>query len=137
MVDDRVMAEQVEAMREELANAPVEVVVANHCYGLFELAAVYLSQTPPLLAQARLAIDAMACLVDGLGGRLGDSEPQLKDGLGQLRMAFVQIDGARRAGEKAVADANANGASDADGGDGGDGGGSAGPEPDAGGGTAG
>ena len=33
--------------------------MANHCYGLFELAAVYLSQQPPLLAQARLAIDAL------------------------------------------------------------------------------
>jgi hypothetical protein len=83
-------------MRAELATAPVEVVVANHCYGLFELAAVYLSQAPPLLSQARLAIDALASLVDGLDGRLGEAEPQLKDGLGQLRLAYVQIDGALR-----------------------------------------
>ena len=65
-------------MRAELVNAPVEVVVANHCYGLFELAAVYLSQQPPLLDQARLAIDALGCLVDGLEGRLGEAEDQLK-----------------------------------------------------------
>src|ERR1019366_1622583 len=43
-LDDDALAAQVEAMRAELASAPVEVVVANHCYGLFELAAVYLSQ---------------------------------------------------------------------------------------------
>ena len=85
-------------MRAELANSPVEVVVANHCYGLFELAAVYLSQQPPLLGQARLAIDALGCLVDGLEGRLGEAEDQLKDGLSQLRLAYVQIDGAQRAG---------------------------------------
>ncbi|HZM54952.1 MAG TPA: hypothetical protein VFC03_08005, partial [Acidimicrobiales bacterium] len=41
------LAAEVEAMRAELANSPVEIVVANHCYGLFELAAVYLSQLPP------------------------------------------------------------------------------------------
>ena len=60
-VDEEEMAEQMAAMRAELANSPVEVVVANHCYGLFELAAVYLSQQPPLLTQARLAIDALGC----------------------------------------------------------------------------
>jgi hypothetical protein len=103
------MAAQLEAMRAELANSPVEVVVANHCYGLFELAAVYLSQQPPLLPQARLAIDALASLVDGLEGRLGEAEDQLKDGLGQLRMAYVQIDGAQRAGAEAASAAGVNG----------------------------
>jgi hypothetical protein len=103
------MVAQLEAMRAELANSPVEVVVANHAYGLFELAAVYLSQQPPLLTQARLAIDALASLVDGLEGRLGEAEEQLKDGLGQLRLAYVQIDGAQRAGAEAASAAGVNG----------------------------
>jgi hypothetical protein len=103
------MVAQLEAMRAELANSPVEVVVANHAYGLFELAAVYLSQQPPLLTQARLAIDALASLVDGLEGRLGEAEEQLKDGLGQLRLAYVQIDGAQRAGAEAASGARVNG----------------------------
>ena len=97
-IDDDALAEQVEAMRAELAAAPVEVVVANHCYGLFELAAVYLSQQPPLVGQARLAIDALGCLVDGLAGRLGEGEEPLREGLTNLRLAYVQIDGAQRAG---------------------------------------
>lgn len=97
-IDDGALAEQVEVMRAELAAAPVEVVVANHCYGLFELAAVYLSQQPPLVEQARLAIDALGCLVDGLTGRLGEGEEPLKEGLTNLRLAYVQIDGAQRAG---------------------------------------
>jgi hypothetical protein len=110
--DEEALAEQVAAMRAELVNAPVEVVVANHCYGLFELAAVYLSQQPPLLDHARLAIDALGSLVSGLEGRLGESEEQLRDGLSQLRLAYVQIDGAQRAGDEAVAAAGANGAGD-------------------------
>ncbi len=96
-------------MRAELANSPVEVVVANHCYGLFELAAVYLSQLPPLLPQARLAIDALGSLVEGLAGRLGETEEHLKDGLSQLRLAYVQIDGAQRAGAQAASSVGVNG----------------------------
>jgi len=85
-------------MRAELASAPVEVVVGNHCYALFELAALHLSQQPPHLPEARLAIDALGCLVDGLEGRLGESEHVLKEGRASLQLAWVQIDGAQRAG---------------------------------------
>ncbi|HEX9547110.1 MAG TPA: DUF1844 domain-containing protein [Acidimicrobiales bacterium] len=89
--------EQAAALRElqeQLARTPAEIVVANHGFGLFELAALHLSQQPPNLEQAQLAIDALAALVDGLSGRLGEHETQLKDGLAELRMAFVQIKGA-------------------------------------------
>ena len=101
-------------MRADLANSPVEVVVANHCYGLFELAAVYLSHQPPLLSQARVAIDALGSLVTGLEGRLGEAEGPLKDGLSQLRLAFVQIDGAQRAGADVASVAGVNGESSSD-----------------------
>jgi hypothetical protein len=113
-MDEAELAEQMAAMRAELVNSPVEVVVANHCYGLFELSAVYLSQQPPLLPQARLAIDALGCLVDGLEGRLGEAEEQLKDALSQLRLAYVQIDGAQRAGAEAAMAAGVNGGSAGD-----------------------
>jgi hypothetical protein len=85
------LSEQLARMQEQLAKTPVEVVVANHAFGLFELAALHLSLQPPQLDQARLAIDALAALVEGLAGRLGEPEQQLKDGLAQLRMAYVQI----------------------------------------------
>ncbi len=110
-MDEAELARQMEAMRAELINSPVEVVVANHCYGLFELAAVYLSQQPAMLTQARLAIDALGCLVSGLEGRLGDTEEQLRDGLSQLRLAYVQIDGAQRVGAEVAAAAGVNGES--------------------------
>ncbi len=93
----------VEEMRAQLANTPAEVVVANHCYGLFELAAVYLSQTPPMLFQARLAIDGLGSLLDGLRGRLGEAEPSLHESLSQLRLAFVRLEGSEQAGEEDAA----------------------------------
>jgi hypothetical protein len=89
--DEAEMLAHLDELRQQLAGAPAEAVVANHAYGLFELAAVHLSVRPPQLDQARLAIDALAAVVEGLGDRLGEAYPQLSDGLAQLRMAFVQI----------------------------------------------
>jgi hypothetical protein len=86
----------VDAMRAQLANTPAEIVVANHCYGLFELAAVYLSQTPPMLFQARLAIDGLRSLLNGLLGRLGEAEPSLRESLSQLQLVFVRLEGTER-----------------------------------------
>jgi hypothetical protein len=96
-VDDEQNAEAMEELRRQLADAPADVVVANHCYGLFELAAVYLSQTPPRLDQARVAIDALGMLVDGLGSRLGPQAVSLQQALAQIRLAYVQMDAADQA----------------------------------------
>src|SRR4051812_15835558 len=52
--------EALEAMadvRRQLAEVPAEVVVANHAMGLYELAAIHLSASPPDLVQSVLAID--------------------------------------------------------------------------------
>ena len=90
------MAEAQRAMdeaRSRLAEVPAEVVITNHVMGLYELAAIHLSATPPDLAQSALAIDAVACLVDGLGDRLGDDAATMRDALNNIRMAFVQIKG--------------------------------------------
>jgi hypothetical protein len=90
------LAEAERAMqdaRERLAEVPAEVVVTNHVMGLYELAAIHLSATPPNLQQSVLAIDAVACLVDGLGERLGDEYPTMRDALNSIRLAFVQIKG--------------------------------------------
>lgn len=91
----------MEAVREELLSAPVEAVIANHALGLWQLAALHLSGEPPQLAQAQLAIDALAALLEGLHGRLGEDERTLTEGLTQMRMAFVQIANAERTREGA------------------------------------
>ncbi len=81
---------ELAAARERLAAAPPEVVVANHAMGLYELGAIHLTADPPRPTAARLAIDAMGALVEGLAGRLGDSEPTLREALHSLRMVYVQ-----------------------------------------------
>jgi hypothetical protein len=89
--DEAEMRAQMAEFQEQLANTPAEVVVANHAFGLFELAALHLSLEIPNLGEARTAIDAFGALVEGMAGRLGDNEPELVQGLAQLRLAFVQI----------------------------------------------
>ena len=88
---------QVAALRQQLANTPPETVLANHCYGLFELGAIYLSAKPPQFEAARLAIDALGFLVDGLGTRLGEASEPLRDALAQIRLGYVQVEAAERA----------------------------------------
>jgi hypothetical protein len=93
--EDEVFEEaELDEVRRQLLEAPVEVVIANHAYGLFELAALHLSALPPDLDQARLAVDALGALIGGLEGRLGQVEPALMDALAQIRLAYVQISGA-------------------------------------------
>jgi hypothetical protein len=87
----------MDAVRDQLLRAPVELVISNHAMGLWELAALHLSQKPPHLPQAQLAIDAMSAIVDALHGRLGEAERTLGEGLAEIRMAFVQIANAERA----------------------------------------
>ena len=96
------------ASRERLGTVPAEVVITNHLMGLYELAAIHLSANPPDLVQSALAIDALACLVDGLGDRIGPDAPTMRDALNNIRLAFVQIKGA------ADPDASTDAGSDAD-----------------------
>ena len=92
---------ELSALRDQLARTPAAVVVTNHCLGLWELAALHLSLSPPQLDEAAIAIDALGAVVDRLEGRLGDEESTLRDALAQLRLAFVQV--------KAAADAEGPG----------------------------
>ncbi len=88
-------AAEIEAAMAEakarLAEVPAEVVVTNHVMGLFELGAIHLSADEPDLGAASLAIDAMAAVVEGLGDRLGDDAPTMRDALANIRMAYVTL----------------------------------------------
>lgn len=91
---DPEVAEELHQLREQLAATPVGDIVANHAVGLWQLAIVHLApegDTPPRLDEARIAIDAMASLVEGLGERLGAHEAPLRDALAQLRLVYVQV----------------------------------------------
>ena len=85
------LASEMAAARDRLAQVPAATVVANHAMGLYELAAIHLSQESPNFGEATIAIDAMAALIDRLPGRLGDDEATLRESLSQLRMAFVVL----------------------------------------------
>jgi len=77
--------------RARLLEVPADVVVTNHVMGLYELAAIHLSTDPPNLEDASLAIDAVGCLVEGLGDRLGDEAATMRDALANIRMAYVSL----------------------------------------------
>ena len=102
---EQAIREMAEA-REALLAAPAAVVVANHAMGLYELAALHLSQKEPNFSQATVAIDALGALLDGMAGRLGDPEPTLREGLDQIRMAYVALkqSAASKAGDGDAAD---------------------------------
>jgi hypothetical protein len=90
---DRIQAANavLDETRRRLSEVPAEVVITNHIVGLYELAAIHLGATPPDLAQAALSIDAVACLVEGLGDRVGGEYETMLDALSNIRLAFVQI----------------------------------------------
>lgn len=102
-------AAEAEALREELLAASVEDIVANHCFGLFQLAALHLDAKPPSLDKARLAIDALGGIVDTVGDRLGQHAETLRGALASIRLAFVELskagdgDGAGASGDGSAA----------------------------------
>jgi hypothetical protein len=93
--------EEMQRARAELAAVPVADIVANHAVGLWQLAILHLMPepgpagdiAPPRLAEAGLAIDALAALVDGLGERLAPHAEALREALSQLRLAYVEVAG--------------------------------------------
>ena len=84
-------ADEIAAVRAQLASAPPEQVVANHLIGLYELAAIHLGQSTPNLPAARLAIDALVAVLEACKGRLGEVEATLGAARSQIQMAYVGV----------------------------------------------
>ena len=84
------LAREMATVREQLASTPAALVVANHLMGLYELAAIHLSQQPANMGEASVAIDALGAVVEALPDRLGEAEATLRDALHQIRLAYVQ-----------------------------------------------
>jgi hypothetical protein len=93
--EDRAQAEefarQVDTARRQLLDAPAGPVVGEQALQFYELAALHLSQPQPKLDDARVAIDALAAVVNGLGSRLGEAEQPLRQALNQVQLAFVEV----------------------------------------------
>ena len=86
------MVKEMAAAQERIAKTPASVVVSTHLMGLYELAAIHLSQQPPNLKEASLAIDALGAVMDKLTNQLGENEETLRDALHQIRMAYVNLE---------------------------------------------
>lgn len=84
------MAASFDEARQRVLEHPASVIVTNHAMGLYELGALHLMSEPVDLEQAKLAIDAMTLLVEGLQGQLVE-EPTLHEALTSIRMAFVEV----------------------------------------------
>jgi len=95
----RAMAAELAATRQRLSQTPAAEVIANHVMGIYELAAIHLSDETPKLNEAQIAIDAMTGIVGSLEGRLGENENVIKDALQQIQMAYVQIASIEAQGE--------------------------------------
>lgn len=89
---EQMLAEMADAQR-RILSAPAAEVVANHAMGLYELAALHLSQEPPNLAEASLATDALAGLLEASADRLGENGQALRQALVQLQLAYVERSG--------------------------------------------
>ncbi len=87
---EAMLAQMAEA-QSQIAATPAEQIVATHAAGLYELAAIKLHQDPPMLDDARLAIDALAAVMDQVGSRLGEDGSAIRDALHNIQLAFVQI----------------------------------------------
>ena len=96
-MDEELQAE-LRAMQEQMLRTPAAIVVANHCIGLVELAALHLGQQPPNLADAQVAIDALSGMLDAVGPRMGENGPPLRQALNQMRMACIEAKTAAAAG---------------------------------------
>jgi hypothetical protein len=82
-------ARQLDTARQQLLEMPAGVVVGQQALQFYDLAALHLGQPEPRLDDARLAIDALAAVVETLGSRLGEAEAPLRQALNQLQLAFV------------------------------------------------
>ena len=92
--EDELDPEEMREMLARLAATPVELIVAQFAVQLQELGVLHLGiaeERPESLAQAALAIDALATLVEGLGDRLAPNDEPLRQVLAQLRLAFVEV----------------------------------------------
>lgn len=108
------MVREMIATQTRLLETEASSIVANHAMGLYELAALHLSQHEPDLTQASVAIDSLGAIVEALEGRLGEAEPTLRDALAQLRLGFVQVQSQQQDPE-ADSDADSDSGADSEG----------------------
>jgi hypothetical protein len=87
----KVLIAQMAETRQRMVETPAAVVVANHAMGLYELAAIHLGSESPKLDEAKMAVDALAGILDAVGDQMGEDGATLRDALAQIQLAYVQV----------------------------------------------
>ena len=93
---DAEMRAEIDEVRRQLAQVPPEVVVANHVMGLYELAAIHLSQDPPNVPALRSPSTRWGRSSKASPGDSGEAEPTFATRC-RSSVMFVQVTGSGRA----------------------------------------
>jgi hypothetical protein len=80
--------EEARRLAEEIARVPSQDWVISAAMNLVNVAGVKLERGEA--AEAQLAIDALAGIVESVGSRLGDVEPTFRQLLAHLQMAYAE-----------------------------------------------
>lgn len=73
-----------------LRSTPVEMILGNHLFVLFQVAALRLGETPPNLDAAQLVIDTVAAMISAAGERLGEHAELYRSALAEVQQAYVR-----------------------------------------------
>jgi hypothetical protein len=73
-----------------LRDTPVELILGNHLFVLFQVAALRLADVPPDLEAAQLVIDTVAAIVAATGERLGEYSDIYRNALAEVQQAYVR-----------------------------------------------
>ncbi len=73
-----------------LRTTPITDILANQLFVLFQIAALYIGETPARLEEAQLVIDIASSIITTGEGRLGEHQTIYKNALAELQRAFVR-----------------------------------------------
>lgn len=99
------MAKDMTEARARLLETEAATIIANHAFGIYELAAIHVTADDPDMKEGRLAIDALQALITGISGRLGEAEETLNDALANIKLVYVQRAAALKNEAKAASEA--------------------------------
>jgi hypothetical protein len=74
-----------------LRETPVEMILGNHLFVLFQVAALRLAEEPPNLDAAQLVIDTVAAIVVATADRLGEYGDLYRNALAEVQQAYVRV----------------------------------------------
>ncbi len=84
------LASEFEEAKQRISETPVDQIITTHIIGLYELAVIHLQKDPPDLESAKIAVNAMSGIVEGVAEDLQEYEEAMRNALTEIQMAFVK-----------------------------------------------